>query len=90
MWRERVGFVVLNCAIALTVSCSLCSPRIASGVTLSFVLYRGSQFLFEGLPWQFPVVCDNPELHSGLPPDLYIVVRDIHLLGLDRFLYNGW
>ena len=35
-YDERVGFVVLNCAFALTVSCCLRQPRIASGATLSF------------------------------------------------------
>ena len=36
-YDEQVGCVVLDCAIALTVSCSLRSPRIASGATLSFL-----------------------------------------------------
>jgi len=31
---DRVGFVVLNCVIALTVSCCLRQPRIAFGATL--------------------------------------------------------
>jgi len=35
--EEQVGCVVLDCAIALTVSCSLRSPRIASGATRSFL-----------------------------------------------------
>ena len=30
---ERVGFVVLDCVSALTVSCCLRQPRIASGIT---------------------------------------------------------
>ena len=33
---EGVGFVVLDCVLALTVSCCLRQPRIASGATLSF------------------------------------------------------
>jgi len=32
-YDERVGFVVLNCVLALTVSCCLRQPRIKSGAT---------------------------------------------------------
>ncbi|WP_339676788.1 hypothetical protein [uncultured Gimesia sp.] len=32
-YDERVGFVVLDCAFALAVSCCLRQPRIASGAT---------------------------------------------------------
>ena len=32
-YDERVGFVVLNCVFALSVSCCLGQPRIASGAT---------------------------------------------------------
>ncbi|WP_417391183.1 hypothetical protein [Gimesia sp.] len=35
-YDEQVGFVVLNCAIALTVSCCLRQPRIAFEATHSF------------------------------------------------------
>jgi len=35
-YDEQVGFVVLDCAIDLTVSCCLRQPRIASGATLFF------------------------------------------------------
>ena len=34
-YDERVGFVVLNWVLALTVSCCLRQPRIASGATRS-------------------------------------------------------